>query len=306
MKTENQSFGANFILLGLFHNDQMNTSLFIVIIIFFPMALIENIILIHLIRMDTPMYFLLCQLSFIDMMYISTSVPKMAANFLLNTNIITFLGCGIQTFLFLVPGGTEGLLLGFMSYDRYVAICYPLHYPVLMSKTTCLSRVICAWTSSTSNAFIHTLYVSQLPFCSSQPITHFFCEIPSLLLLVCQDTSQYEYTILFSGFSSWHGLVLKDIMVIVTSYAQVLMVVYNLSSSKRQAIAVSTCSSYLIVATLFYGTGISTYMRPHFLNNTEQDKVVAVFYSIITPFLNPFIYSLRNKEVIGAMKRLMR
>uniref|UniRef100_G3U8N2 G-protein coupled receptors family 1 profile domain-containing protein n=1 Tax=Loxodonta africana TaxID=9785 RepID=G3U8N2_LOXAF len=304
MKTENQTFGTEFILLGFFQYGQMNTVLFVTIVGLFSVTLMGNIILIHLIRLDTPlhtpMYFLLSQLSFIDMMYISTTVPKMAANFLSNNSkTIAFFGCEIQTFLFLTLGGSEALL-GFMSYDRHVAICHPSHYPVLMSKTICLSMVTCAWASSSINALIHTLYVFQLPFCTSRIINHFFCEVPSLMPLVCQDTSQYEYTVLFSGLV----ILLLPFMAVLASYAQVLIVVYQMSSGKGQTKAISTCSSHLIVASLFYGTTLSTY-TPHSLHYPEEDKVVAVFYSIITPLLNPFIYSLRNKEVMGAMRRVL-
>uniref|UniRef100_G3TSQ3 Olfactory receptor n=1 Tax=Loxodonta africana TaxID=9785 RepID=G3TSQ3_LOXAF len=271
----------------------------------FSVTLMGNIILIHLIRLGTPlhtpMYFLLSQLSFIDMMYISTTVPKMAANFLSNSKTITFLGCKIQTFVVLTLGGTEALLLGFMSYDRYVAICHPLHYPVLMSKTICLFMVTCPWASSSINALIHTLHVFQLPFCRSQIINHFFCEVPSLMPLVCQDTSQYEYTVLLSGLI----ILLLPFIAILASYARVLIAVYQMSSGKGQTKAISTCSSHLIVTSLFYGTALSTYTRPHTLHYPKEDKVVAVFYSIITPLLNPFIYSLRNKEVMGAMKRVL-
>ncbi|XP_049708644.1 olfactory receptor 2AK2-like [Elephas maximus indicus] len=304
MKTENQTFGAEFILFGFFQYGQMNTILFVTIAGLFSVTLMGNIILIHLIRLDTPlhtpMYFLLSQLSFIDLMYISTTVPKMAANFLSNSKTITFLGCKIQTFVVLTLGGTEALLLGFMSYDRYIAICHPLHYPVLISKTICLSMVTCAWASSSINALIHTLYVFQLPFCTSRIINHFFCEVPSLMPLVCEDTSQYEYTVLFSVLK----VLLLPFMAILASYARVLIVVYQMSSGKGQTKAISTCSSHLIVASLFYGTTLSTYTRPHTLHYPEEDKVVAVFYSIITPLLNPFIYSLRNKEVMGARKRV--
>ncbi|XP_004697289.1 olfactory receptor 2AK2 [Echinops telfairi] len=305
MKTDNQSCGAEFILLGLFQFGRMNIVLFLAITVFFLVAVTGNIGLIYLIELDTrlhtPMYSLLRQLSFIDMIYISTTIPKMVANFISNNKTITFVGCEIQTFVFLLLGGTEALLLGFMSYDRYVAICHPLHYPALMSKTICLSLVTSAWASSSFNALMHTLYVFQLPFCSSRLINHFFCEVPSLLPLVCQDTSHYEYTILFSGFV----ILLIPFLAIIASYARVLTVVYQMSSGRGQKKAVSTCSSHLIVASLFYGTAISTYMRPHSLRNSEQEKVVAVFYSMITPLLNPFIYSLRNKEVLGALKRLM-
>uniref|UniRef100_A0A2K5PJ37 Olfactory receptor n=1 Tax=Cebus imitator TaxID=2715852 RepID=A0A2K5PJ37_CEBIM len=292
MKTgKNQSVGTDFLLVGLFQYGRINSLLFVIIATLFTVALTGNIMLIHLIRLDTrlhtPMYFLLSQLSIIDMMYICTTVPKMAVNFLSKSKTITFLGCEIQTYVFLVLGGTEALLLGFMSYDRYVAICHPLCYPILMSKKICCLMVACAWASSSVSAFMHTLYVFQLPFCRSRLIDHFFCEVPALLSLVCQDTSQYEYTIL------------------LTSYARVLIVVFHMSSGKGQAKAVSTCSSHLSVASLFYATALFTYTRPHSLHSPSQGKAVAVFYTIITPLLNPFIYSLGNKEVMGAMRRLL-
>ncbi|ELW48376.1 olfactory receptor 2AK2 [Tupaia chinensis] len=305
MGTGNQSLGTEFTLLDLFQHGRMNTLLFVVIAILFLVALMGNIILVHLIRVDTrlhtPMYFLLCQLSAIDMMYISTTVPKMETNFLSNSKAISFLGCEVQTFVFLTLGATEALLLGFMSYDRYVAICHPLRYPVLMTKKTCWLMVMCAWSSGSVNALVHTLYVFQLPFCRSRLIKHFFCEVPSLMPLVCQDTSQYEYTVLLSGLI----ILLLPFMAILASYARVLTVVFQMSSGVGQMKAVSTCSSHLVVASLFYTTTLSTYTRPHYLHSPDQDNILAVFYTIVTPLLNPFIYSLRNKEVLGAMKRLL-
>ncbi|XP_045422973.1 olfactory receptor 2AK2-like [Lemur catta] len=305
MNTGNQSFGTDFILLGLFQYGQTNTLLFAAIVIIFLVALMGNVILIHLIRLDarlhTPMYWLLSQLSTIDMMYISTTVPKMAMDFLSQSKTITVLGCEIQTYMFLVLGGTEALLLGFMSYDRYVAICHPLRYPTLMSKKTCCFMVSCAWTSSSVNSLVHTLYVFQLPFRRSLLINHFFCEVPSLLPLVCQDTSQYEHTILLSGLI----ILLLPFMAILASYAHVLTVVFQMSSGKGKKKAISTCSSHLTVASLFYMTTLFTYTRPHSLHSPSQDRVVAVFYAIVTPLLNPFIYSLRNKDVMGAARRLL-
>ncbi|XP_006730566.1 olfactory receptor 2AK2-like [Leptonychotes weddellii] len=304
MKTGNQSIKTDFILSGLFQYGQMDTFLFVAIAILFAVALMGNIILILLIQLDTrlhtPMYFLLSQLSFMDIMNITTTVPKMATNFLSNSKTITFLGCEIQTFVFIVLGGTEALLLGFMSYDRYVAICHLLHCPLLMSKKICWFMGTCAWTSCSINALVHTLYVFHLPFCRSRLINHFFCELPSLLQLACQNTSQYEYTVTLSGLI----ILLLPFLAILASYACVLTVVFQMSSGKGQTRAVSTCSSHLIVASLFYVTALSTYTRPHSLHSLGQDKTVAV-YTIITPLLNPFIYSLRNKEVIGAMRSLL-
>ncbi|XP_012328090.2 olfactory receptor 2AK2 [Aotus nancymaae] len=306
MKTgKNQSFGTDFLLVGLFQYGRVNPLVFVIIATLFAVALTGNTMLLHLIRLDTrlhtPMYFLLSQLSVIDLMYISTTVPKMAVNFLSKSKTITFLGCEIQAYVFLALGGTEALLLGFMSYDRYVAVCHPLHYPILMSKKICCLMVAYAWASSSVSAFMHTLYVFQLPFCGSRLIDHFFCEVPALLSLVCQDTSQYEYTILLSGFT----ILLLPFLAILASYARVLIVVFHMSSGKGQAKSVSTCSSHLIEASLFYATALFTYTRRHSLRSPSQGKAVAVFYAIITPLLNPFIYSLRNKEVMGAMRRLL-
>ncbi|XP_002926960.3 olfactory receptor 2AK2 [Ailuropoda melanoleuca] len=305
MKRGNESIKTVFILSGLFQYGHMDIFLFVAIVILFAVALMGNLLLFLLIQLDTrlhtPMYFLLSQLSFMDIMNISTTVPKVATDFLSNSKTITFLGCEIQTFVFIVLGGTEALLLGFMSYDRYAAICYPLHYPLLMSKKICWSMVTCAWTSCSINTLVHTLYVFHLPFCRSRLINHFFCELPSLLPLVCQDTYQYEYTVLLSGLI----ILLLPFMAILASYACVLTVVFQMSSGKGQTKAISTCSSHLIVASLFYVTALSTYTRPHSLHSPGQDKAVAVFYTIITLLLNPFIYSLRNKEVIGAMRRLL-
>ncbi|XP_032769843.1 olfactory receptor 2AK2-like [Rattus rattus] len=303
MGTGNHSSGTDFTLVGLFQYGHMDTFLFTVITLLFAVALIGNITLVHLIRLDrtlhTPMYFLLSQLSIIDMMYISTTVPKMAANFLLNTKTISFLGCAIQAFVFLTLGGSEALLLGFMSYDRYIAICQPLHYPVLMSRKISCSMVASAWSSSSITALMHILYIFQLPFCGSRIVNHFFCEVPSLLPLVCEDTSQYEHLIVMSVLI----LVLIPFLAILASYARVLVVVFRMGSGKGQNRAVSTCSSHLTVASLFYVTGLCTYTQPHSLHSPGRDKVVAVVYSIITPVLNPFIYSLRNKEVMGALRR---
>nr|XP_006219846.1 olfactory receptor 2AK2-like [Vicugna pacos] len=305
MKTGNQTVETDFTLLALFQYGPTDSFLFVAIAILFSVALMGNITLILLIQLDsrlhTPMYFLLSQLSFINVMCISTTVPKMAVNFLSNSKTITFLGCEIQTFVFLVLGGTEALLLGFMSYDHYVAICHPLRYPVLMSKRICWFMVTCVWTSSSLNFLIHTVYIFQLPFCPSRLINHFFCEIPSLVPLVCQDISKNEYTVLLSGLI----ILLLPFTAIVASYACVLTVVFQMSSGKGQTKAISTCSSHLLVASLFYMTTLSTYTMPHSIHSPEQDKVVAVFYTMITPLLNPFIDSLRNKEVIEALRRLI-
>ncbi|KAM4862015.1 LOW QUALITY PROTEIN: olfactory receptor 2AK2-like [Thomomys bottae] len=302
MKTGNCSLGTEFILVGLFQYERMNSFLFVLIAILFSVALVGNITLIHLIRVDSnlhPMYFLLSQLSTTGMMYISTTVPKMAANFLSGSKTISFESCDIQTFMFLSLGASEALLFGFMSYDQYIAICHPLMYLVLMSGKICWFMMAFAWSSSSTNALVHTLCVFQFLFCKSRVINHFFCEVPSILPLVCEHTSKYEYTTLLSGLI----ILLFPFIAILASYASVLVVVFQMHSGKGRTKALSTCSSHVIVASMFYVTTLSAYIQPHRLHSPSRDKVVAVFYSIVTPLLNPFIYSLRNREVLGALKR---
>ncbi|XP_005415029.1 PREDICTED: olfactory receptor 2AK2-like [Chinchilla lanigera] len=304
MTTGNQSLGTDFVLVGLFHYGRMNALLFAAVVTLFWVAVLGNVTLAHPIRADsrlhTPMHLLLGQLSLIDMLYISTAVPKAATSYLTDTKAISFWGCEMQTLAFLILGGSEAILRGFVSYDRYVATCRPLRYPVLMSRKIGGCLVTCAWSGSAANSLIPTLYVFQLPFCGSRLVNHCFCELPSRLPLVCQDTSQYEYTILLSGLV----ILLLPFLGILASYAQVLTAVLRMRSRTGQTKALSTCSSHLTVASLFYVATLSTCTRPHSLRDPAQDKVVAVFYTIITPLLNPFIYSLRNKEVLGALRKL--
>uniref|UniRef100_A0A452VL08 Olfactory receptor n=1 Tax=Ursus maritimus TaxID=29073 RepID=A0A452VL08_URSMA len=306
MKTGNQSIETDFILSGLFQYGRMGTFLFVAIVILFAVALMGNIILILLIRLDTrlhtPMYLLLSQLSFIDIMNISTTVPKMTTDFLTNSKTITFLGCEIQTFVFIVLGGTEALLLGFMSYDRYVAICHPLHYPVLMSKKICWFMVTCAWTSGSINALGHTLYAGatlSFPYCHSREINHFFCEAPSLVRLACADTTFFE----FFMYVCCILMLLIPLSLILASYSLILAAVLCMKSTAAQKKAFATCSSHLAVVGLFYGTLIFTYMRPKSYHSVAHDKVVSAFYTIFTPVLNPLIYSVRNKDVKGALRK---
>ncbi|KAI5176528.1 E3 Ubiquitin-Protein Ligase Trim58 [Manis pentadactyla] len=207
------------------------------------MALVGNILLILLIQLDArphaPMYFLLSQLPLVDVMTVSTTVPRMAADFLTKSQAITFIGCRTQTFVFLALTGTEALLLGFMSHDRYVAICHPLRYCVLMSRKICRFTVTCTWASSSVTALIHTLYVFQLQFWGSRLINHFFCEVPSLLPLVCQDTSQYKQVVLLTVLI----ILLIPFVAILASYDCILTVVLQMSSGRGQTKAISTCSS---------------------------------------------------------------
>ncbi|XP_056681773.1 olfactory receptor 2L8-like [Monodelphis domestica] len=295
---------TGFFLLGLFPPTSARLFLFLLVFLIFLIAFLGNSIMILLISVDrhlhTPMYFLLSHLSLMDLMYICSTVPKMTVNFLSGNNSISFVGCGFQSVCFLLTGGVEALLLVGMAYDRYVAICRPLHYPILMSKRICLLMIAGSWVFSSANAISHTVYAFRIPYCKSRVINHFFCDIPAMLPLACMDTQTYEYTVFFST----NIFLLVPFIGIMTSYGRVLFAIYHMHSSQGKKKAFTTCSTHLTVVTFYYAPFTYTYLRPPAFRYPEEDKNLAVFYTILTPMLNPIIYSLRNKEVLGALRRV--
>ncbi|XP_072472565.1 olfactory receptor 2AJ1-like [Notamacropus eugenii] len=305
-KEENQTFATDFILLGLLHSNQYGWLFFTFILIIFLVAIMGNTVLILLIhlnsRLHTPMYFLLSNLSFLDILHISNIVPKMTSNFISGQQSVTFAGCGFQIFLSLIFLGAECLLFAAMSYDRYVAICHPLHYPILMNQRICVCMAAGCWLVGTINSTIHTTYVLYLPFCGTRIIDHFFCEIPAMLKVSCVDTSHYERG---SSVSEIFFLLIP-FSIILASYAHILRTVLHMKSVEAQKKAISTCSSHLTVVAMYYGPFIFTYMRPKSYHTPGQDKVLAILYTILTPMLNPIIYSLRNKDVLCALKNVLR
>ena len=305
METYNQT-STDFILLGLFPPSRFGMFLFILIVLIFLIALFGNLCMILLIflntHLHTPMYFLLSQLSFIDLNYISTIVPKMACNFLLGYKSISFIGCGMQSFFFMTLAGIEALLLTSMAYDRYVAICSPLHYSIRISRRVCLLMIIGSWMTGSINSCAHTIYAFQIPYCKSRAINHFFCDVPAMLTLACIDTWIYEYTVFVSAIF----FLLLPFIGIACSYGRVLFAVYHMQSAEGRKKAYSTCSTHLTVVTFYYMPFAYNYLRPRSLRTPTEDKILAVFYTILTPVLNPIIYSLRNKEVMGALRRLTK
>lgn len=302
MDSYNQTF-TGFILLGLFPPSQTGLFLFILIVLIFLTAWIGNLSTILLIllesRLHTPMYFLLSQLSLIDLNYISTIVPKMVSDFILGNKYISFTGCGFQIFLFLTFGGAETLLLASMAYDRYVAICFPLHYATRMNKRVCVLMIIGSWVLGSINSSAHTGYALHIPYCRSRAINHFFCDVPAMLTLACMDTWVYEYTV----FVSTILFLVFPFIGIVCSYGRVFLAVYRMHSGAGRKKAYSTCSTHLTVVTFFYAPFAYTYLRPRSLRSPAEDKTLAVFYTVLTPMFNPIIYSLRNKEVMEALRR---
>ncbi|XP_025310784.1 olfactory receptor 2L5-like [Canis lupus baileyi] len=305
MENYNQTL-TDFLLLGLFPSSRIGLFLFILIVFIFLMALFGNLSMIILIIVDThlhtPMYFLLSQLSLMDLNYISTIVPKMVSDYLFGNKSISLIGCEVQSFFFLTLAVAEALLLTSMAYDRYVAICFPLHYPIRMSKKLCVLMITGSWTIGSINSCAHTAYAFHIPYCRSRTINHFFCDVPAMLTLACMDTWVYEYTV----FVSTTLLIVFPFIGIACSYGQVLLAICRMQSTEGRKKAYSTCSTHLTVVTFYYAPFAYTYLRPRSLRTPTEDKALAVLYTILTPMLNPIIYSLRNKEVIGALRRLIQ
>ncbi|XP_074075382.1 olfactory receptor 2AJ1-like [Macrotis lagotis] len=301
---KNQTFASEFILLGLLDPNQYGLFFLSLILIMFMAAIMGNTVLILLIHLDTrlhtPMYVLLKHLSFMDILNISNIVPMMAINYISGRKSITFAGCGYQIFLYVIFVGAECLILSAMSYDRYVAICHPLHYPILMNHRISVFLATGCWLGGIINSIIHTTYVLLLPFCGTRTIDHFFCEIPAMLRLSCVDTSQYQEIVYVSAVFFY----LIPFSIILFSYGQILHIVHHMKSLEAQRKAFSTCSSHLAVVVMYYGSCIFTYMRPKSYHTPGQDKVIAISYTILAPMINPVIYSLRNKDVLCALKKV--
>ncbi|XP_054980743.1 olfactory receptor 2T27-like [Sorex araneus] len=301
----NQTSGSDFILLDLFHGTPVPWVLVALTLVDLLVALLGNSTILLLIWADpllhNPMYFLLSQLSLMDLLYICTFVPKMVLVFLSGDRRISFIGCSFQMSLFGTLAGSEFLLLAVMAYDRYVAICQPLRYPILMRPRVCVLLVLVTWLGALFNAMIHVIYTLTLPYCGSREIHHFFCEIPALLKVVCVDTSQYEMGVFVSGVV----FILLPFSAILGSYGSILSTVLGMGSRQGLRKALTTCSSHVIVVSLFYGAAIIKYIVPKSYHTPEQEELVSVFYTIITPMLNPLIYSLRNKDVARAFWKVL-
>ncbi|XP_010607117.2 olfactory receptor 2AE1 [Fukomys damarensis] len=306
MWQRNQTSLEDFILEVLFDDSLAHLFLCSFITVVFLIAVSGNSLTILLIcadpRLHTPMYFLLSQLSLMDLMQVSTTIPKMAANYLSGKQSISFVGCAVQHFLYLSVGGAECILLALMSYDRYVAICHPLRYSVLMSRNVAMMMAVVSWLGAATNSLIHTVIVMYFPFCGSRKIQHFYCEYPAVVKLVCGDISVYE-TVLY--FSSIILLLLPNILV-CTSYGFILHTVIQMRSAGSKRNAFATCSSHLTVVFFWFGACIFSYMRPRSQHTPLQDKIGSVFYSIVTPTLNPLIYTLRNKDIAKAMRKVLQ
>lgn len=302
----NQTSTNEFILLG-FHKIQQGKSFFLIFFLtVYTMCFLGNSLILTVAVLNqslhTPMYFFLSNLSFLDICYMSVTVPKMVADLLqVQPPSISFMGCAAQMYFLISLSGAEGFLLASMALDRYIAICRPLVYCTLMNKWTCLQLAAVSWTCGFLNASLHTPLTFRLSFCRSNKINHFFCDLPPLLSISCSDTSINQAVIyttgIFVGFSPF--------VFILASYAFILYVVLSNQQTGQHHKAISTCMSHLTVVILFYCSGLFTYFRPTSSYSLERDQLVGVLYNTLTPTLNPLIYSLRNKEVKVAMKKLI-
>ncbi|XP_077169480.1 olfactory receptor 5V1-like [Paroedura picta] len=302
---ENQTSFTEFILLGFTNIKQGKTFLFAFFFTLYTICFIGNSFIIAVVLLNqtlhTPMYFFLGNLSFLDICYISVTVPKMLADLWTESPSISFLGCAAQLYFLVTLVGSEGFLLASMALDRYVAICRPLTYTSLMNKWICLQLAMISWTLGFFNASLHTALTFHLVFCQTNRINHFFCDIPPLLSISCSNTSVNEIALLTVGV--FVGL--SPFLFTLISYAFILHAILNNQQKKQSHKAISTCVSHLTVVILFYGSSIFTYVRPTSSYSLERDQLVGVLYSILTPTLNPLIYSLRNKEVKLAMRKLI-
>ncbi|XP_055975631.1 olfactory receptor 2Z1-like [Sorex fumeus] len=305
MGASNQSAPTGFTLMGLFSDSAPHLVLFSLVGTMFVTGLLGNATLLLLIRADArlhmPMYFLLSQLSLLDIGFSLVTIPKMAAGFLQGDLSISVGGCAAQMFFLMVMGVSEGVLLSLMSYDRYVAVCHPLHYPLRMRRQVCLLMVGTSWSSGVLVASVLTAVARRFPYCASRSLAHFFCELPALLRLACADISAYELALSVSGVL----ILLLPLTFIAASYGQVLRAVVRMRSAAARQKAFSTCFSHVVVVGLFYGAAVFIYMVPGAYHSPQQDNVVSLFYSLVTSMLNPLIYSLRNWEVRAALVKVL-
>ncbi|XP_073422745.1 olfactory receptor 5V1-like [Dendrobates tinctorius] len=303
MENSTNIFKKKFILLGLSNVFGLQVFLSLLFFLMYIVTLSGNATLIIMVhcntRLQTPMYFFLTSLAVIDICFSSTVVPKILLNTLSNDKSISFFECAAQLYFHLALGGSECLLLAVMGYDRFMAICKPLQYNIIMDRKLCLYLIGGCWIVSFLNSFLLTFFTFRLPFCKSNHISHFFCEMPPLFHLSCKDTWFNEVTKNISV-----GLiVLGSFLLILMSYLYITVTILKIRSTKKQHKAFSTCAAHITVVSLYYGAIMFMHLRPRYAYSPEQDRIVTIVYTVVTPMLNPIIYSIRNKDVKKAIKR---
>ncbi|XP_063804726.1 olfactory receptor 5AR1-like [Pseudophryne corroboree] len=305
MENLNKTLVRTFILLGFSNSPGLQVVFFLLFFLMYLVTLSLNLLLIIAVRLSsqlhTPMYFFLCNLSVIDIFFSTTIVPKMLTNTLSQDKTISFMGCAAQMYFHLALGATECLILAVMAYDRYIAICKPLQYNNIINKSVCIGLSAASWSMSFLNSVVHAVFTFQLPYCRSNLVNHFFCEMPPLFRLSCADTWFNEVAVYISG-----GLIAScSFMLTLLSYVHIISTILKNGCSKGQHKAFSTCASHLVVVSLYYGTIMFMYLRPRSSYFPDQDRVISIFYTVVTPMLNPMIYSIRNKDIKVTIRKML-
>ncbi|XP_006868697.1 PREDICTED: olfactory receptor 5K3-like [Chrysochloris asiatica] len=306
MAEQNHSLTTEFILMGFMDHPDLKTLLFVVFFAIYLITMVGNLGLVVLIfmerRLHTPMYIFLANLALMDSCCSCSITPKMLQNFFSKDRMISLYECMAQFYFLCLAETADCFLLASMAYDRYVAICRPLQYHTMMSKQLCIQMTIGAYIVGNLHPMIHVVLLLRLTFCGSHQINHFFCDVLPLYRLSCVDPYINELMIfIFSG-----SVQVSTITTVLISYICIIYTIFQMKSKEGRMKALSTCASHFLSISIFYGSLLSMYIRPSSVQEADKDIPIAIFYTLVIPLLNPFIYSLRNKEIINAMKRIMK
>ncbi|KAM6219182.1 olfactory receptor 7A17-like [Rhynchocyon petersi] len=304
MEPENKTSVPEFILLGLSKEAELQPLLFGMFLSMYLVTFTGNLLIILAVIRDshlhTPMYFFLSNLSFTDICFTSTTIPKMLLNIQMKNKMITYEGCITQMYFFMLFGALDNFLLTVMAYDRFVAICHPLHYTVIMNHKVCGLLLLLSWVLTVLDSLVHGLMVLHLSFCTELEIPHFFCELNQVIQLACSDTF-LNYLVMYFATVLLGAMSLTGILF---SYTKIVSSILRISSAGGKYKAFSTCGSHLSVVSLFYGTGFGVYLSSAASQNSRASAIASVMYTVVTPMLNPFIYSLRNKDIKQALRKI--
>ncbi|XP_053117194.1 olfactory receptor 6M1-like [Hemicordylus capensis] len=306
MRFENDTIVKEFMLVGFPGIQKVKILVFLTMLLTYTMTLIGNLVIIFLVwtdyRLQTPMYWLLCNLSFSGLCFTSTIVPKMLRNIIMDTKVISFMGCMIQIYLYFFLGTSDYILVAVMAFDRYIAICNPLRYSVIMSGWFTFQLAVGIWLGSFLSVLSSAIFLFQLPFCGPNVIHHFFCDIITVLRLACTDTTFLELL----SYVSTTIIVLSSFLLTSVSYLYIIATILHIPSATGRQKAFSTCAAHITLASVFYGCSIFMYLLPEKTHSSGFYKAVALLHTVVTPFLNPFIYTLRNERVKEVLKDTLK
>ncbi|XP_029437182.1 olfactory receptor 5B21-like [Rhinatrema bivittatum] len=304
MSPRNDSAVTDFLILGFSDLPGLRVPLFLLFLLVYLFTLAGNLLILAAICTDshlhTPMYFFLCNLSVLDICYLSVTIPKLLTISLTGSKNISFSGCMAQLYFFMSFASVEYFVLAAMAYDRYAAICNPLRYSLVMGKRICVMMATAAWLVGFLDSVVILFFISRLDFCDSNEIDHFFCDVAPLLLLSCSDTRSIQLVIFIEGAM----VIIGSFLLTLASYVHIISAIFRIHSAEGRRKAFSTCTSHITTVTVFYSSIICAYMRPSGAYSLELSKLLAMLYTAMIPMLNPIIYSMRNKDVKGAFRKI--